>query len=285
MTQHLTEHQAHHHGAHDRELTHVGMLDLDAEVVGHLNDLTAWAAGHVSGAPRVVVDVGAGTGTGTLALARRFGAARLVAVDSSAEMLDHLRTAALREGIGDRVRVVQADLDVAWPDVGPFDLAWAAASMHHVKDPGRVYADLHAALEPGGLLVVLEQDGMPRFLPHDLGLGRPGLEDRCRALSAHDPWSHYPDWTQHLERAGFAVLEQRTFTYERHPADDDARSGAARYAHAVFGRVRSGLADRLDAEDLATLDVLVAADGPESLLQRGDLTVRSTRTVWAARRG
>lgn len=261
------------------------MLDLDAEVVGHLDELTGWAAGHASREPRAVVDVGAGTGTGTLALARRFGAAHVVAVDASPEVLEHLRSAALREGLGDRVRPVQADLDEEWPDVGPVDLAWAAASLHHVKDPGRVYAALHAALEPGGLLVVVEMDGVPRFLPHDVGLGRPGLEDRCRAVTAHDPWSHYPDWTPHLERAGFAVLEQRAFAYERRPADDAARSRVARYAHAVYSGVRSRLADRLDADDVATLDRLVAVDGPASLLHRGDLSVRSTRTVWAARRG
>ena len=134
---------------------------------------------------------------------------------------------------------------------------------------------------PGGLLVVVEMDGMPRFLPDDLGLGRPGLEDRCRAVTAHDPWSHYPDWTSPLERAGFTVLEHRAFTYERHPAPP----GAAQYAHAVFSRVRSRLADQLDADDVETLDRLLAEDGPASLRRRDDLSVRSTRTVWAARRG
>jgi len=121
---------------------------------------------------------------------------------------------------------------------------------------------------------------LPRFLPHDLGFGRPGLEDRCRAAMAQDHWNAHPNWGPHLQRAGFEVLEERTFTYIRHPAPP----AADRYAHGVFSNARSGLADRLDAEDLQTLDRLLAQDAPESLLRRRDLAVRSSLTAWAARR-
>ncbi len=291
----MTEHGTHHHhephrpggaAAHRHDASHTELLDLDAEVVGHLDELTDWVGRHTASLPRSIVDVdvdvgaGTGTGTGTLALARRFDRARLVAIDASAEMLEHLRTAALGQDVGDRVRLVQADLDAGWPDVGRVDLAWAASSMHHLQDPDRVLGDLHAALEPGGLLVVVEMDGMPRFLPRDLGLGRPGLEDRCRAATAAERWDAHPDWGPHLRRAGFEVLEERTSTHVRDPAPPAAH----RYAHAVFRGVRSGLAGRLDAEDLQTLDRLLTEHSPESLLRRRDLTVRSMRTAWAARR-
>jgi SAM-dependent methyltransferase len=270
---------------HEHQAGQAQLLDLDAEVVGHLDEITAWAGGHAAHLPRAIVDVGAGTGTGALALGRRFERARLVAIDSSAEVLEHLRTAALREGLGDRVRVVRADLDAGWPDagwpdVGGFHLGWAASSLHHLEHPGRVLGDLHAALEPAGLLVVVESDGMPRFLPHDVGVGRPGLEDRIRAAMAQDRWNAHPDWGPYLQRAGFEVLEQRTFAYERAPAPPAAH----RYAHLVLSGVRSRLAERLDADDLEALDRLLAEDGTQSVLRRGDLTVRSTRTAWAARR-
>lgn len=275
----VTDPETHDH-QHQHASGHAGLLDLDAEVVGHLDELTAWTAGHVRREPRVVVDVGAGTGTGAFALARRFSHAQLVAVDRSAEVLEHLRAAALEQGLDDRLRVVQADLDAGWPDVRGVDLAWAASSMHHVADPERVFTDLHAALEPGGLLVVVEMDGLPRFLPDDLGLGAPGLEDRCRTAMARARWNEHPDWAPHLQRAGFEVLEQRTSAFERHPAPP----AASRYAHGVFSRMRTGLADLLEAEDLRTIDRLLVEDAPESLLRRGDLGVRSERTAWAARR-
>jgi hypothetical protein len=40
----------------------------------------------------------------------------------------------------------------------------------------------------------------------------------------------------------------------------------------------------MSTEDLATLDILIDSNGPDGVLQRGDLTVRTARTVWAARR-
>lgn len=226
------------------------------------------------------MDVGAGTGTGTFALARRFPHAQLVAVDSSAGMLTRLRSAAFSQGLAARVRTVEADVDEQWPDVGAIDLAWAASSLHHLQHPDRVLVGVRRALEPGGLLVVVEMDGLPRFLPHDLGLGRPGLEDRYREATAQAGWNAHPDWGPHLQDAGLELLEQRAFTYVLDPAPMSAH----RYARRVFGNVRSGLVDRLSADDLRTIDHLLDDDAPGSLKQRRDLVVRSTRTAWAARR-
>jgi hypothetical protein len=36
--------------------------------------------------------------------------------------------------------------------------------------------------------------------------------------------------------------------------------------------------------DLAALDTLIDSHGPDGVLRRGDLAVRTARTVWAARR-
>jgi len=48
--------------------------------------------------------------------------------------------------------------------------------------------------------------------------------------------------------------------------------------------MRSNVARTLSAEDLTALDQLLDADSPHSILRRGDLAVRTERTVWAARR-
>lgn len=256
------------------------MLDLDAEVLPHLDELTGWVQDLVGCAPQTVVDLGAGTGTGTFALARRFPHARLLAVDSSAAMLEHLRSAAAQQGVGTRVGTVEADVDARWPDVGRVDLVWAASSLHHLHHPGRVMADVRDALHPGGLMMVVEMDELPRFLPHDLGFGRPGLEDRCHEVTARRGHNAHPDWGPHLQAAGMELLEQRSFSYRLDPAPMTAH----RYAQRVFAGIRAGLADDLAEDDLAALDRLLDDHAPGSLAQRRDLVVRSTRTAWAARR-
>ncbi len=273
--------QAHDHGSGLAEL-----LDLDAAVLGsYLAELTAWAAQHTPDPVSAVVDVGAGTGTAAVALARHFQDARVVALDRSPEMLERIKAATERQGLAERLRALPGDLDAGWPDVGPVDLAWASSCLHELSDPDRVLDDLHAALRPGGLLVVVELDALPRFLPHDLGHGRPGLEDRCHQALVQAGWNAHPDWRPHLQRGGFWILEQRTVTTASHA---QGRAGASddigQYARAYLRRIRFALDGRLNEDDLATLDLLLCEDHPDALSRRIDLTARSSRTAWAARR-
>lgn len=279
MTQHSHQHGAGQVTEHEAGLA--DLLDLDADVFGsYLAEVTEWIGRYAPEVPRTVIDVGAGTGIGSLALARRFGAAEVVAIDASASMLERLRAAARGQEPAGRLRVVQADLDVAWPEVGVADIVWASSSLHHAADPDRVLRDIHAALNPGGLLAITEMDDLPRFLPDDIKMGRPGLESRCHEAAAQAGWNSHPDWRVHVERAGFEIIEQRGFALEANPAPPSA----GRYAQGHLRGIRSALGDRLAADDLDTLDRLLADEGPDSLLHRRDLAVRGSRTAWAARR-
>lgn len=282
------QHEAHQHDEHpaagDGEPAMAELLDLDAEVLHeYLAELTGWVQ-ELAGDPRRILDLGSGTGTGTFALLRQFARAEVVAVDVSASHLRHLQDRAGELGLAQRVHPVQADLDAAWPALEPVDLVWASASLHHLADPDATLPQVLAALRPGGLLVAVELDGFPRFLPDDLGRGRPGLEVRIQALLTELRAVGVPhlgdDWAARLTRAGFTVEVERDFPIDL-PAPLPAATG--RYARSSLGRVRAGLSDRLGADDLATLDVLLG-DGPEGLLRRDDLTVRTTRSVWVARR-
>ncbi len=162
------------------------------------------------------------------------------------------------------------------------DLVWASNSLHHVKDPDQVLAWVFAALRPGGLLAVAEMDSFPRFLPDDIG---PGLEARLQAVLAEARAGELPhlysDWGPRLSAAGFTVEARRTFDIDL-TAPLPALAG--RYAQASLTRLRSGLDGRLSASDLATLGPLLDGDGPGSVLRRDDLTIRTARTAWAARR-
>jgi SAM-dependent methyltransferase len=262
------------------------LLDLDGEVLhAYLSEVTAWVrqlAGDPE--PRHLLDVGSGTGTGTFALLERFEKADVTALDMSAPYLHHLRNKAHERGVAHRVHTVQADLDAAWPDLGPVDLVWAASSLHHMADPVRTLTDVRTALRPGGLLVAVELDSFPRFLPDDLGIGRPGLEARCHAALAEEHNARLPhlgaDWGSLLTRAGFAVETERVFAVDLTPP---LPVSTGRYAQLSLRRVRTGLEGRLSADDLTALDALLDDERPDGLLRRGDLHVRTTRTAWAAR--
>ncbi|GAA1428300.1 class I SAM-dependent methyltransferase [Microlunatus lacustris] len=282
----------HHHGQHGAaghahsEADEAGLaelLDLDGEVLhGYLEEVVDWVAAATGPGVRRVVDLGAGTGTGTVALARRLPAAEVVAVDASEAMLARLRDAAAAADVAGRVRTVVADLDGAWPGGVDVDLAWAALSLHHVADPARLLGQVREALRPGGLLAVTEMVSATRYLPDDLGIGRPGLEARCEAaLDAQPmPFDRYPRWEDALDAAGFTEVERRDFSVT--PARPEPATG--RYARAALARLRSRLTDDLDADDLTTLDLLLDDSGPHSLLRRTDLVVRGRRTGWLARR-
>jgi SAM-dependent methyltransferase len=279
---------SHSHGHTHQEQDPEGLaeiLDLDAEVLAeHIASITARLP--LRTAPRQIVDLGCGTGTGTFALLDRFPEAHVTAVDTSAGHLAHLRTKACARGLEQRVRTVRADLDdPVWPDLGAPDLVWASASMHHMADPDRALRAVRDVLAPGGLFAVVELAGHPRFLPEDAPGDRPGLEERVHAAADRLQAGHLPhrgaDWGPMLTAAGFTVEDEHTVAVRIEGARDEA---IGRYALGVLRRVRGAVADGLAPEDLGALDRLLDTDGPHSVLRRDDLTVRTERTVWAARR-
>lgn len=283
------QHTAHHdapHGHHQHPTGgHTEILDLDAEVLAeHTASITAWLP--LETGPRQIVDLGCGTGAGTFALLSRFPDARVTAVDVSADHLRRLREKARAHGMEDRVRTLQADLDgTAWPDLGSPDLVWASASLHHMADPHRALRTVHDLLAPGGLLAVVELSGFPRFLPPSAPRERPGLEERLHAVADRMFAEHLPhrgaDWGPMLTGAGFTVVGERTITVN---IDSSGNEAIGRYALGGLQRLRSAIAETLPPEDLTALDRLLDPDSPHSLPRRDDLTMRTERTVWAARR-
>ena len=278
----------HHHPADVADEAMADLLDLDADVLRSvLGAATGWVRRLAGGLPtRRILDVGSGTGTASIALAHRFPHAQVVAIDRSPALLGRLRAKALDLGLAGRIRTVEADLDGRWPALDPVDVAWASMSLHHLADPDRALRQLRAAVRPGGLIAVAEMGTPLRFLPDDLALGEPGLEERCleamTKLHAELVPTLGSDWGPRLAGAGLDVTAERSFAVDR--AGPDLAVSAGRYAQGWFRRMRQALDGVLAAEDAAVLDVLVDSDGPDSLRRRADLAITGSRTVWVARR-
>lgn len=278
----MTAH-SHSHAHDDASIAEI--LDMDAAVLrGTLADITAWVGGRVR-SPRRILDVGAGSGTGTIALAERFPDAELLSADRSTDMLARVQSKAAAAGLAERVSTVQLDLDGAWPELGAVDLAWASASLHELADADRAFGQLARVLGPGGALVVVEMDGPPRFLGGDQAAGGEASagEARIHELLAEkrSPAHDHPDWSDGIARAGFTRVERAPFVVDL-PLEPDAVGG--RYAQAYLRRLAHVVAPRLTASERALFERLIADDGPESLRRRGDLRLRTGRTVWAGQK-
>jgi len=271
-----------HHDAHGAGGDLADLLDLDAEVMSEQLHAVRTDIETLADSPvRSILDLGAGTGSGSFALLGHFSDAQMLAIDASEEMLERLRRRAEQLGLSDRVSTVCADLDQTVPGPGGADLAWASASLHHLADPDRTLARLAAAIRPGGLLVVLELAGFPRFVPDHSPAG--AMESRAHALLAADRAADLPtmgsDWGPRLTRAGLVVELDRTILVDL--TDSTPTLGA--YAAATLTRIRETVAHRLDPTDQGSLDALLAG-GPSDVRRRTDLRVSTERRLWIARR-
>ncbi|AJT43131.1 class I SAM-dependent methyltransferase [Psychromicrobium lacuslunae] len=270
------------HSAHTHQHGSIAdLLDLDSAVLHR--ELTAtldWLQDRNGQLPpRKILDLGAGTGNGTIALAERFPAAELLAIDFSAELLSGLQQRAEAKQLGDRVSTLQLDLNDHWPELGRFDLVWAAAFLHEVEHPEAVLAKAFQLLRPGGLLAISEMASAPRFLDHDSDNGfEERLQQVLRARTAGH--NNYPDWSQQLASSGYLGVEKRVRRVDLALA---AEPLGGRYAQSYFKRIQPTVSDSLSDADQARLAQLVG-EGPASLLARPDLRLRTERTAWLANR-
>jgi len=265
----------HGHGEH-RDGALADLLELDALVLPFAPEVVRRLADALAEPPASVVDLGAGAGAGSLALAARFPAARVSAVDRSPVMADRLRAAFATTGLAGRTTVQHAEVDATWTPREPVDLVWASLVLHEVPDPRGVLAAVRSALRPGGCFAVVEMDATPEFLPDDVD---PGLQERVRAaLATIDGRPAHPRWTAALEDAGFPDVSEQRISLEVSAPEDLVR----RFAVAYLTLVVSSLRDRLPAADVAALEGLL--DGPHALASRPAPTVRASRTLWIAHR-
>ena len=101
----------------------------------------------------VIADLGAGEGTFALLLAQR--AKKVIAVDTSAKMIEVGREQALRHGVNN-VDFRLGDMEELPIADGEVDLVFFSQSLHHALHPERAVAEACRILAPGGRIVILD---------------------------------------------------------------------------------------------------------------------------------
>jgi SAM-dependent methyltransferase len=304
MTQHHpNQHQHGDQGRHSHSHSHHDHTDIDidwdemaplleaqAELFTPMYEHALAWLGKRQTEPGLIVDAGSGPGVVACQLADAFPGARVVAVDGSGPLLQRARARAERLGVADRFDTLTGELPGVLDDLDyPVDLLWASRSLHHLGDQRAALAAFAARLTHGGTLA-LQEGGLPsRFLPRDIGFGRPGLQARLDAMEAE--WfarmradlpgsvAETEDWPALLTAAGLRPSGTRTFLLDLPaPTTDRARA----YVAASLTRIRDGIGDQLDAEDRETLDRLLDPDDKGSVYHRPDVFVLAAQTVYTA---
>ncbi|MDQ0957697.1 SAM-dependent methyltransferase [Streptomyces sp. B4I13] len=265
-------------------------LEAQAELFTPLYERALSWLGREVTEPGLIVDAGSGPGVVSCLFAETFPGARVMAVDGSEPLLRRAGERAARLGYADRFGTLSGELpDVLGELDYPADLLWAGRSLHHLGDQRAALAAFARRLGPGGTLAIME-GGLPtRFLPRDLGFGRPGLEARLDALEAE--WfarmraglpgsvAETEDWAALLGAAGLRHRRSRSFLLDLPaPASDRARA----YVVASLSRLREAFGEDLDPDDRATVDRLLDPDDAASVHRRPDVFVLAAHTVHTA---
>jgi SAM-dependent methyltransferase len=257
-----------------------------------------------------IVDLGCGAGGMSTHFARELATrsgGTVVLVDATPALLEEAERAVkaaadehvAQDSAGERgpaaveVRAILGDLaDTGLPHtVPPADLVWASHVVHHLADQQAAVGTVAAVAKPGGLVALAEGGLDFRCLPWDLGIGRPGLENRMLAAQAEwfigmregiDGAVPMPyGWPVALDRAGLTDVDSfGALVHHPSPGPDSLSD----YVVNRIGRLRDFAGDHLTADDRATLDALLDPSGPHFVGARQDLYLLGAKTVHCGRR-
>jgi ArsR family transcriptional regulator len=151
--------------------------------------------------PMTIADLGAGEGSSALLLSQR--ARRVIAVDSSAKMIEFGRELAARHGVTN-IDYRLGDMEEIPIDSASVDLVWISQSLHHALHPDRALHEAARILAPGGRIVILD------LAKHKFEEARDLYADQWLGFSESDLESM-------LQQAGFSAIETALVDKEPEP--------------------------------------------------------------------
>jgi len=129
--------------------------------------------------PQVIADLGTGDGSFSLLLAQ--SAEKVIAVDSSAKMIEFAREQATRNHVKN-IEYRLGDMEELPIDTASIDIAFFSQSLHHALHPQRALEEAARILRPGGRVVILDlikhrfEEARELYADEWLGFGEAELE-------------------------------------------------------------------------------------------------------------
>jgi ubiquinone/menaquinone biosynthesis C-methylase UbiE len=104
----------------------------------------------------IVLDIGAGTGRFSLAIAKKLSAGRVICLDLSEEMLQHLGRKAEKEGLQDRIQIRKGEASASGLENESVDLVMSHSVFHELSNPEAVLAEMLRVLKPSGWVMITD---------------------------------------------------------------------------------------------------------------------------------
>jgi len=139
--------------------------------------------------PMVIADLGAGEGAFALLLAQR--ATKVIAVDTSAKMIEVGREQALRNGVKN-IEYRLGDMEELPIEDAAVDLVFFSQSLHHALHPQRAVHEAWRILRPAGRIVILDlaqhrfEEAREMYADEWLGFGEAELETMLERAGFHN---------------------------------------------------------------------------------------------------
>ena len=104
----------------------------------------------------VVADLGCGPGDIPIRLCDALPGITVFGVDGSADMLGHAREAIAAAGLSPRIELLLGRLPLRAPPSGPFAALVSNSLLHHLPDPGVLWAQINDLADAGTAVLVVD---------------------------------------------------------------------------------------------------------------------------------
>ncbi|MBF0472514.1 MAG: class I SAM-dependent methyltransferase [Nitrospirae bacterium] len=110
---------------------------------------------HIKG-DEVILDIGAGSGYFSLDIAEMLNTGHVICLDISNEMLNFLKNKAQKQGINDKIKIINSDASSIKLKDKSVNIVVSNFVLHEFTDPNIVFKEIFRVLKPNGFVIILD---------------------------------------------------------------------------------------------------------------------------------